>query len=148
MNRYQKLAWFNLIVITVTIIITTTAVAIEFHIRGYSTIGIWFVAILVLLKFKPFLFKKPHGQSKVVCDERDNFIVKRARSFAYTTFWIVFFVSSFAVHIFKGMGPKSSIPTITLPLIAVGGCLFMKIMCSAAILVQYGWADKSYKEKR
>ncbi len=138
MNRYQKLAWFNLIVITATIIITTTAIAIEFHIRGYSTIGGWFVAILVLLRFKPFLFKKPQGQNKVVSDERDKFIIKRAVSFAYTTFWIVFIVSSFAVHIFIGMGPKSSVPTITLPLMAIGGALFMKIVCSIAILVQYG----------
>jgi len=142
MNRYQKLAWFNLIVITATIIITSTAVAIEIHMRGYSTIGGWFVAILVLLKFKPFMFKKPQGQDKVVCDERDTLIVKRARSFAYTTFWWVFIVSSFAVHIFMGMGPKSSVPTITLPLMAVGGALFMQTLCSVAILVQYGWGGK------
>ncbi len=142
MNRYQKLAWFNLIVITATIIITSTAVAIEIHMRGYSTIGGWFVAILVLLKFKPFLFKKPQGEDTVVCDERDILIINRAKSFAYTTFWIVFVVSSLAVHIFMGMGPKSSVPTITLPLMAVGGALFMKILCSTAILVQYGRGNK------
>jgi len=142
MNRYQKLAWFNLIVIISTIIITTTAVAIELHMRGFSTIGGWFIAILVLLKFKPFMFKKPQGQDKILCDERDSFIVKRARTFAHTTFWIVFFVSSFAVHILMGMEPDSSIPTITLPLMAVGGALLMKIVCSVAILVQYGRGGK------
>jgi hypothetical protein len=145
MNRYQKLAWFNLIVITATIIITSAAVAIELHIRGYSTIGVWFVAILALLKFKPFMFKKPQGRDKVLCDERDTLIVKRALSFAYTTFWIVFIVSSFAVHIFMGMGPKSSVPTITLPLMAVGGALFMKVVCSVAILVQYGRKEKNHE---
>jgi len=138
MNRYQKLAWLNLIVITATILITTTAIAIEIHMRGYSTIGFWFIVILALLKLNPFLFKKPKGQNKVVSDERDRFIVKRAVSFAYITFWIVFFVSSFAVHIFMGMGPKSSVPTITLPLIACGGAVFIKIVSSVAILVQYG----------
>ncbi|MHC4086913.1 MAG: hypothetical protein ACYSU3_19655 [Planctomycetota bacterium] len=142
MNRYQKLAWFNLIVITATIIITTTAIAIEIHWRGYSTIAPGFFVILLLLKLNPFLFKKPKGQSKVVSDERDEFIVKRAVSFAYIAFWFVFFVSSFAVHIFKGMGPDSSVPTITLPLIAVGGALFIKIVSSIAILVQYGRAGK------
>ena len=142
MNRYQKLAWWNLIVITFTIIIATTAIAIEIHIRGYSTLGIYFLAPLVLLRFNPFLFKKPQGEGGVLSDERDSFIVKRAVSFAYTTFWIVFFVSSFAVHIFMGMGPKSSVPTITLPLMAVGGALFMKILCSAAILIQYGRGAK------
>ncbi len=142
MNRYQKLAWFNLIVITATILITTTAVAIEIHIRGYSTIGIWFVVIMALLKLNPFLFKKPKGRNKVVSDERDTLIVKRAVSFAYTTFWFVFFVSSFAIHIFMGMGPKSSVPTITLPLMAAGGAVFIKIVSSVAILVQYGRTGK------
>jgi len=142
MNRYQKLAWLNLIVIVATIIITTTAIAIEFHIRGYSTLGIYFLAPLVLLRFNPFLFKKPQSEGGVLSDERDSFIIKRAVSFAYTTFWIVFIVSSFALHIFMGMGPKSSVPTITLPLMAVGGALFMKILCSAAILVQYGRGPK------
>ena len=142
MNRYQKLAWFNLIVITATIIITTTVITIELQMRGYSTNGLWCLGILALLRLKPFLFKKPQGQNKVVYDERDTLIVKRALSFAYTTFWIVFFVSSFALHIFMGMGPKSSVPTITLPLMAVGGALFMKIVCSVAILVQYGRRNK------
>ncbi len=140
MNRYQKLAWFNLIVITATIIIFTTAVTIEFHMRGYSTIGLYFVAPLVLLKFNPFLFRKPKGRNKVVSDERDSFIIKRAVSFAYTTFWIVFFLSSFLLFIF--LGPRSSVPTITLPLMVFAGALFMKIVCSAAILVQYGQGAK------
>jgi len=142
MNRYQKLAWFNLIVITATIIITTTAVAIEIRWRGYSTIAPWFIVIMALLKLNPFLFKKPKGQNKVVSDERDTLIVKRAVSFAYITFWVVFFVSSLAIHIFMGMGPKSSVPTITLPLMAAGGAVFIKIVSSVAILVQYGRGPK------
>jgi hypothetical protein len=145
MNRYQKLAWFNLIVITATILITTTAVAIELHMRGYSTIAPGFIVIGALLKLNPFLFKKPKGRNKVVSDERDEFIVKRAVSFAYITFWVVFFVSSFALHIFMGMGPKSSVPTITLPLMAFGGALLMMIVCSVAILVQYGRTGKGEK---
>lgn len=142
MNRYQKLAWWNLIVITVTIIITASAITIEFHIRGFSTIGFWFITPLVLLKFNRFLFKKPKAQNQVVSDERDSLIVKRAVSFAYKTFWFVFIISSFAIFWSTGMGPKSSVPAITLPLMAVGGGLFMKIVCSAAILVQYGREPK------
>jgi hypothetical protein len=136
MNRYQKLAWWNLSVIAVTIIITSAAVAIEFHIRDYSIIGPCFIAILVLLKLNPFLFKKPQSQSGVISDERDSFIVKRAVSFAYTTFWIIFFISSFLLFLI--MGPRSSVPTITLPLMVFGVAVFMKIVCSVAILVQYG----------
>ena len=145
MNRYQKLAWLNLIVITATIVMTTTAIAIEIHIRGYSTIGFWFITPLVILKFNRFLFKKPQSTSGVVSDERDNLIVKRAVSFAYTTFWFVFIISSFAIFWSTGMGPKSSVPAITLPLMAVGGAIFMKILSSAAILVQYGRGGKDHE---
>jgi len=140
MNRYQKIAWFNLIVIALTITITSAAIAIEFHIRGYSTFAPGFVVILALLRLKPFLFKKPQGQDKVVSDERDDLIIKRAASIAYTVFWWIFFLSCFLLFLI--IGPKSSVPTITLPLIAVGGALFLKIVCSVAILVQYGWGGK------
>ena len=140
MNRYQKLAWWNIIVIIFTIIITTTAIAIEFRIRGYSTLGIYFIAPLVLLKFNRFLFKKPQSKWGVVSDERDSIIVKRAVSFAYTVFWIVFILSSFLLFVL--LGPRSSVPTITLLLMALGGGIFMKIICSVAILVQYGWGSK------
>ena len=145
MNRYQKLAWLNLIVIAAFFIVITAVITIELQMRGYSIYGLWCVGILALLKFKPFMFKKPQGQDKVVCDERDTLIVKRARSFAYTTFWWVFIAFSFGVHIFMGMGPKSSVPTITLPLMAVGGTLFIQIICSVAILVQYGRGGKGEK---
>ena len=135
MNRYQKLAWWNLIVITFTIIITTAAIAIEFHIRGYSTLGIYFIAPLVLLKFNRYLFKKPQSEGEVVSDERDSLIIKRALAFTFMAFWWVFVISSFLLWWF--IGPRNSVPTITLPLMALGGGIFMKIVCSAAILVQY-----------
>ncbi len=143
MNRYQKLAWFNLIVIAVTIIITTTAIAIEVNMRGYSTTGLYFMAPLLLLKFKHFLFKKPQGQDKVVCDERDSFILKRALSFAFKAFWCVFVLSSFLLWWF--IGPRNSVPTLTLPLMALGGALFITIVCSVAILVQYGLGGEGEK---
>jgi hypothetical protein len=141
MNRYQKIAWFNLVVITATIIITSTAIAIELRIRGYSTIGLWFIAPLAILKFNRFFFKKPHGQDKVICDERDNFIIKRALSFAFKAFWWVFVLSSFLLWWF--IGQRNFVPTITLPLIVLGGALFMKVVCSVAILVQYGRGSKN-----
>ncbi len=136
MNRYQKLAWWNLIVITFTIIITTAAIAIEFRIRGYSTLGIYFIAPLVLLKFNRYLFKKPQSEGGVVSDERDSLIIKRALVFTFMAFWWVFVISSFLLWWF--IGPRNSVPTITLPLMVLGAGIFMKIVCSVAILVLYG----------
>ncbi len=136
MSRLQKIAWFNLAVIAVTAAIASTAIATEIHIRGYSTVGLYFMAPLALLKITPFLFKKPQGQSKVVCDERDNLIKTRAISFASTAFWWVFILSCFLLWLI--VGPEKSIPSIALPLMAFGAALFIKAVCSAAILVQYG----------
>lgn len=136
MNRYQKLAWLNIMVITATIVMTTTAIAIEIHIRGFSTIGFWFITPLVILKFNRFLFKKPQSTGGVVSDERDSLIIKRSVSIAYTTFWVVLVAAS--VLSFLIIGPRNSVPTITLPLMVLGGGLLMKIVCSVAMLVQYG----------
>jgi hypothetical protein len=140
MNRYQKLAWWNIIVITFAIIITTAAISIEFHIRGYSTLGIYFIAPLVLLKFNHFLFKKPQSKGGVVSDERDTLIIKRALVFSFMAFWWVFLISSFLLWWF--IGPRNSVPTITLPLMVFAAALFIKIVCSVAILVQYGREPK------
>jgi hypothetical protein len=139
MNRYQKIAWFNLTVIAATIIVTATAIAVEFHMRGYSTIGPFFVGILALLKFTPYLFKKPQSRSGVVCDERDDLILTRAVSSAWAAFWWVFIGSCFLLWFI--IGPENSVPTITLPLMALGGGLFHKAACSVGILIRYGRTD-------
>jgi hypothetical protein len=136
MNRYQKIAWFNLIVIAVATVATSVAIAAEFHLRGYSTMGLFSLGILVLLKFTPFLFKQPPSPSGVVCDERDELIRTRAAAYAWTTFWWVLLVSCFFLWFL--IGPQNSVPTIALPLIAFGGGMVHKIVSSIAILVQYG----------
>jgi len=135
MNRYQKTAWFNLAVIAATILVTATAIAVEFHMRGYSTVGPFFVGILVLLKLTPRMFRQPQNRSGVVSDERDELIRTRAVSSAWAAFWWVFIGACFLSWFI--IGPQNSIPTIALPLMALGGGLFHKIACSAAILVQY-----------
>ena len=140
MNRVQKVAWFNLIVITATIIITATAIAVEFHKRGYSTIGPFFVAILTLLKFTPRMFRQPQSPSGVVSDERDDLVVARASSYAWAAFWWLFVGSCFLLWLI--IGPQNSVPTMALPLMALAGGLFHKVACSVAILIQYGRTNR------
>ena len=140
MNRYQKIAWFNLIVIALTIIITAMAIAIEMRIRGYSTVGWLFIGIMALLQYNTRFFKKPQGEDKVIHDERDSLILNKALSLSLVVFWYVFVFS--CLLLFFLIGPKNSVPTITIPLIAFGACLFLKIACSVAIIVLYGRGAK------
>ena len=140
MNRLQKLSWFTLIIIFATIIITMAVMMVEFAKKGYSNIGLYFLAPLVLLKLKPFLLKKPGGRDKVILDERDINIIKKALAIAYKTFWFVFI--SFCFLLFIIIGPRNSVPVITLPLIAIGSALFIQVVCSASILILYGRGGK------
>jgi len=140
MNRLQKLSWFNLFVIFATIVITTAVIMFEIAKKGYSNYGLYCLAPLVLLKFKPFLFKKPQGRDKVALDERDYDITKRALAIAYKIFWYVFILLCFVLFII--IGPRGSVPVITLPLIAAGGAFFIQTVCSVSILVMYGRGGK------
>ena len=140
MNRWQKIAWFNLVVIAVAVIATSIAIAVEFHLRGYSTIGWWSIGILALLQLTPYLFKKPQSPGAVVSDERDELILKKAVLHAWAAFWWIFVVLCFVL--FLVVGPRNSVPTIALPLIALGAGLFLKIACSVTILIQYGRSQK------
>jgi hypothetical protein len=136
MNRYQKVAWFNVVVIAAAIVATSTAIAVELRLRGHSTMGWWLVTLLALLKFTPHLFKKPQSPGGVVSDERDDLILKKAVSYAWTAFWWTFVALCFLWFLIRG--PESFMPTITLPLMALGAGLFLKAACSVAVLVLYG----------
>ena len=145
MNRLQKLSWFNLIVIFATIIITTIVIMVELEKKGYSDSSLWFFVIpLLSLKLKPFLFKKPQGQDNVVLDERDINITKRALAIAYKIFWYV--LISLCFLLFLIIGPRNSVPVITLPLIAIGSALFIQVACSVSILILYSWGGKYGKD--
>ena len=143
MNRLQKIAWFNLIVVTITIIVTAAAISIEIYIRGYSTIGWLGIGLLSPLKFTPVLFKKPPGEDKVIADERDLLIQERAFSYSNVIFWWTFIVLCILAWLL--IGPEKSVPTLVLPLLAAGSALFIKIICSIAILVLYARGAKQYE---
>jgi hypothetical protein len=95
---------------------------------------------MALLQYNRRFFKKPQGEDKVIHDERDTLILEKALSFSYTLFWYVFVFSCFLL--FFLIGPRNSVPVITIPLLAVGAGLFLKIANSIAILVLYSRGAK------
>ncbi|MHC4150654.1 MAG: hypothetical protein ACYSSP_00970 [Planctomycetota bacterium] len=133
MKRIQKIAWFFVVTITVSIVLTLIAISILYAkygfpkaIAGFSTMGLVGVA-----GFSPLIFKKDKG--KVIFDERDRIIKRRA---ALAGFGMSYLVVGLACMIpFSVLGPKASISVSWLPNI-----LFY--IHSLAILVQYGWREK------
>ena len=143
MNRAQKIARFNLIVIAASCVLSGVAVGISAIFVGMPKAlgGLGLMGICGLMGLSPFLFRKKQGQ--VSFDERDELIQKKAMLIAYTTFWISF-VSACMIPWFI-IGPSGSISVNALPFIVLGGFIILMLVQSVAILIQYGRRDKGEK---
>jgi hypothetical protein len=140
MNRWQKTAWYNVIVIAVTLALTGAVVALLAFVVGMplAYVGLGLLGFLGLLGLSPILFRaKP---SEVPFDERDRLIIRRA---AVAGFGSAFLVVGLACMMpFFILGPRASISVGWLPLIFGGTTISLLLVHSVAILAQYGWRDK------
>ena len=145
MNRFQKLAWFNLIVILIALTLSAIAVSVlyfvvDLPIRG-ALGGFGFMGITGLMGLSPILFKKERG--KVSFDERDQLINLRAVLAAYSVFWLVF--TAACMIPWSIIGPSGSISVNVLPIMLFGIGITLALVHSLVILVQYGWGRKGGK---
>lgn len=96
MNRAQKIARFNLIVILVALILSTIAVSALYFVVGLpmrrAVGGFGFIGICGLMGSSPFLYKKEGD--KVSFDERDLMILRNASLGAYSIFWFLFVLAA------------------------------------------------------
>jgi len=141
MNRLQKMAWYNLILIIAVLTLTGTVVAVLAHKYGvlHARDGLCMLGLLGFLGLSSHLFRKKHGKTDL--DERDQFIQKRATLIAYTVFWVVWILGSMTAWLI--IGPGNSVPVVVLPLIVLVGGLIVTSVQSVAILIQYGWKEKN-----
>lgn len=139
MNRNQKMAWFNLIVIVASLTISGTAIGISTILYGMPTAlgGLGFLGIAALIGMSPILFRKRRGQ--ISFDERDQLIYKRATLAAYSTFWFFFTAACMIPWWILETGAK--IRVVVLPCMLAGGFIIVQLVQSVTILVQYGWKE-------
>ncbi|MBN1361322.1 MAG: DUF2178 domain-containing protein [Sedimentisphaerales bacterium] len=141
MTRYQKIAWFSLAISATAVIAGSTAIAIELHIRGYSTIGWWFFVVpLASLQLTPHLFKKPLSPAGVATDERDLMIDSKASRIALGASYF-FFIAACAT-LWVSVGIDTPIPAYWLGRIILGGWLTAAIVHALTITICYAWAGK------
>ena len=80
MNRMQKIAWFNLIVVSLALGLSVVAFSIGYFIFGLparqAAGGFGFIGIMGFSGLSPVLFRK--DKSKVQFDERDTAIQRKA----------------------------------------------------------------------
>lgn len=141
MNRMQKIAWYNLIVIVAALTasgVTVGLLAIFFG-MPIALAGLGFLGITGFLGLSPVLFRKKQGE--VDFDERDLLINRKATVVAYSIFWL-FFSAACMIPWFL-VGPNKSIPSNSLPALLVAGGITLVLSQSLAILILYGKGEKS-----
>jgi hypothetical protein len=140
MNRAQKIALYNLIVIIASLTITGAAVGILSIVHGMPQAlgGLRFLGIVGFVGLSPILFRKKRGQ--LGFDERDLLIHKRATIAAYSIFWVFFTAACITPWLALDCG--ATIRVVVLPCILASGFIIVQLVQSIAILVQYGWGGK------
>lgn len=136
MNRWQKIARFNLIVMTISLLLSGSAVLITATKIGFPRAygGLGFLGICGIMGITPFLYKKKQ-KDKVDLDERDHIIQKKAALGGFTAFFlysVVVCMTTWGI-----VGAQGSIPVKTLPLMLVSGFLVSEFVRSIAILILY-----------
>ena len=143
MNRAQKIALYNLIVIMASLTFTGAAVGILAIVQGIPKAlgGLGFLGILGLIGLPPILFFKKRGQ--LGFDERDLLIYNRASLVAYSLFWVFFTATCMVPWLVLERGAR--VPVVVLPCMLAGGFVIVQLIQSIAILIQYGWRNKGEK---
>jgi len=135
----QKIAWFNLIVIFLAIVLSVIAFSIGYFIFGLpanrAAGGFGFIGIMGFCGLSPVLFRK--DKNKAQFDERDTAIQRKAVIVAYSVFWLLFVAAAMIPWFI--IGPNGTITTNYLPWMVFGGMCVVMLLQSIVTLNEYGW---------
>jgi len=100
-----------------------------------------FNVFLGFLGFTPFITNKILKKRKrIIFDERDKVINKRAAFVSFVVVWLYFVIA--CITVWWMFGPQGSVSVNLLPAILIGGLIVIIIVRSVAILIQYGMGGK------
>ena len=141
MNRWQKMAWFTLIVTGIGLLISIPTVVVLALRSGFpkALAGFGFMGIVGLTGLTPVIFRKEPGH--IDSDERDSMIHRRASWAGFGASYAFFGVV--CITIWAIIGIDGSISVNVLPQIFIGAMVAMLIAQSVAILVGYGRRSKN-----
>jgi hypothetical protein len=134
MSRMQQFAWFNLAVISLTLL----AIVSLLPFLGYGALG--GIGLSGLLGFGPLFFRASPGQ--VIADERDQLIQLRAWFIAYNLFWVAFVFVAVGLSAMV-YGEEGSVPVNVVRLSTFFGFMLMYTIASITILFQYSGEAKN-----
>ncbi len=144
MNRWQKIAWFELIVIVIGSVISVLAawtLPPEERLMPPNRVTVVIVISFVLVAMSKTIFRK--SDKGVDFDERDGQIHRRAKFFGWIGCGLGMAATVMVCYI--AVGPMGSFPPLALPIIPLVGVGLYMIVASVAALIQYGWRGKGEK---
>jgi hypothetical protein len=144
MNRWQKIAWFELIVIVIGSVISVIAAATlppEERLMPPNRVTVVIVISFILVGMSKTIFRK--ADSGVDFDERDGQIHRRAKLFGWTGCGLGM-VATIMVCYFA-VGPVGSFPPLALTIIPLVGAAIYIIVGSATALILYGLGGEGVK---
>ena len=144
MNKAQEWAWLMLFLAPFMVAISGGVFVLLIYLEGMPLMIVAFAGWFVSLWLLPYLFSKiPTKKTKVLFDERDNLIQKRATLAGYLGFW--WYIVTACIIPLWFVGPTGSISVILLPIILLGGIIIFSIIQNIATLIQYGWGGKNHE---
>ena len=140
MNRAQKMAWFMLIVMSTSLLLTLIAFGILSYFFGTKIghAGFGFLGISGLAGLSPVIFKKDKGA--VAFDERDQAIHLKSAMAGFGSCYGFFCIA--CMGIWGTLGFRATISVNVLPKILIGGMFVAMIVQSITTLIGYGRGGK------
>ncbi len=140
MNRWQKTAVFNILVIFFSLSFTIGAVTAIGITKGFpkAYAGFGFLGFLGLLGLQPVLFRK--DKSKVSFDERDLLISRRSVILGFTASYLFFVLACMGCWWYARA--DGMINVRVLPQIVVCGYMISELTRSTSLLIMYGRGSK------
>lgn len=142
MNKTQKVAWFQLIVIALAVVASVGNSFFYMYKYEYSFSKAWWfgtgwptIICVFLVVFATTFSKFYRQKGEIPFDERDLLIQRQASRFGYAAAFI-FFVASFIITS-KVVGMDTLIPAYWLARFFLGGWLTMAVAHAITILVCY-----------
>lgn len=140
MNTEQKVAWFTIVICTLSLI----GFAILHTLYG-SPVAFAAFSLLGFTGFTPILFRARKGDHRTTVDERDRLILRKATVAGGMSSYVIFVLVSMGVWFVQFSQGNREIEISILPFVVLCGGVTLFLTRSIALIVLYR-SEGSYGE--
>jgi uncharacterized membrane protein len=138
MNVQEKQAWYILALFALTFAAFAALTALSFAKTGgfhWAVTGAF--GLFGLAGLTPLVGRKERREGKVVMDERDEEIGRKATLAGYGVFWMAFVVAGMLPFFIKGPDGQVTLPSEAFPIAIVTGMMIVFTVRSLVIVILY-----------